>query len=89
MGITIHALITKPNVLIIDMVSSWDLANALMNEFLWNFFIAYSITAMGYHGSSVVKNLLPNAVDVGSIPGSRRAPVERNGYPLQYSSLGN
>ena len=40
----------------------------------------------------VVKNLLPNAGDTretGSIPGSGRSPGEGNGYPLQYSCLGN
>ena len=30
-----------------------------------------------------------NAGDPGSIPGSGRPPGEGNGYPLQYSCLGN
>ena len=30
-----------------------------------------------------------NAGDPGSIPGSGRSPGEGNGYPLQYSYLGN
>ena len=30
-----------------------------------------------------------NAGDMGSIPGSRRSPGERNCNPLQYSFLGN
>ena len=30
-----------------------------------------------------------NAGDVGLIPGSGRFPGEGNGYPLQYSCLGN
>ena len=42
-------------------------------------------SAMDFHGSSVVKNLLVNA---GSIPGSGRSPGEGNGYPHQYSGLG-
>ena len=29
-----------------------------------------------------------NAGDPGSIPGSGRSPGEENGYPLQYSCLG-
>ena len=29
------------------------------------------------------------AGDLGSTPGSGRSPGERNGYPLQYSYLGN
>ena len=34
-------------------------------------------------------NLPANAGDVGSIPGSGRAPGEENGNTLQYSCLGN
>ena len=30
-----------------------------------------------------------NAGDLGSVPVSERSPGERNGYPLQYSSLEN
>ena len=30
-----------------------------------------------------------NAGDLGSVPGLRRSPGERNGYPLQYSCLEN
>jgi len=44
---------------------------------------------MGFPGGSVVKNLPPNAGDVGSIPGPGRSPEEGNGNPLQYSYLEN
>ena len=37
----------------------------------------------------MVKNLLTNAGDTGSIPGTGRSPGEENGNPLQYSCLGN
>ena len=37
----------------------------------------------------MVKNLPPNAEDVGSIPGPGRSPEEGNGNPLQYSYLEN
>ena len=37
----------------------------------------------------MVKNLLANAGDVGSIPGSGKSPGEGNGNPLQSSYLGN
>ena len=37
----------------------------------------------------MVKNLLGNARDVGSIPGSGKFPGEGNGDQLQYSCLGN
>ena len=44
---------------------------------------------MGSPGGSVVKNLIANAGNTGSIPGSRRFPGEGSGNALQYSSLGN
>ena len=42
-----------------------------------------------FPGGSVVKNLLANARDMGLIPGLGRSLGEGNGYPLQYSCLGN
>ena len=44
---------------------------------------------IGLPGSSVLKNWLVNAGDAGSISGSGRSLGEGNGYPLQYSCLGN
>ena len=38
-------------------------------------------------GDSVVKNLLANAGDLGSVPGPGRSPGKGNGDPLQYSCL--
>ena len=43
----------------------------------------------GFPGGSVVKNLLANAGDPGSIPGLGRSPGVGNGSPLQYSCLEN
>ena len=43
----------------------------------------------GFRGGSVVKNRLPNARDMGSIPGSGRSPGGGNDNPLQYSCLEN
>ena len=40
-----------------------------------------------FREGSVIKNLLANAGDAGSIPGSGRSPGEGNGFPLQYSCL--
>jgi len=37
----------------------------------------------------VVKNLPTNARDMGLIPGTGRSAGDGNGYPLQYSCLGN
>ena len=44
---------------------------------------------MGFPGGSVVKNLLTNAGEVGSIPGLGSSPGEGYGNPLQYSCLEN
>ena len=38
---------------------------------------------------ALVKNLLANAGDTSSIPGSGRSPGGGNGNPLQYSFLEN
>ena len=56
---------------------------------LLNFFSIWINTQVcrGFPGGSVVKN--PPAADVGSIPGSGRAPGGGNGNPLQYSCLRN
>ena len=46
----------------------------------------------GFPGGTVVKNLPDNAEDTkdaGLIPRSGRFLEEGNGYPVQYSSLGN
>ena len=44
---------------------------------------------VSFPGGSVVKNLLPNAEDVGLIHGLGRSPREGNGNTLQYSCLEN
>ena len=43
----------------------------------------------GFHGGSDGKESACNVGDLGSIPGSERAPGEGNGNPLQYSCLEN
>ena len=43
----------------------------------------------GFPGGSAVKNSPASAGDLGLICGSERSSGEGNGYPLQYSSLGN
>ena len=45
--------------------------------------------SQGLLGGLVVKNLMGNAGDAGSIPGSGRSPGKENGNPLQNSCLGN
>ena len=51
--------------------------------------MSVSILRQVFADDSVVKNLLDNAGDVGSIPGSGRSPGEGKSNPLQYSCLGN
>ena len=43
----------------------------------------------GFPGGSAGKESACNAGDLGSIPGFRRSPGERKGYPLLYSDLKN
>ena len=43
----------------------------------------------GFPGVQMMKNPPTNAGDLGLIPGSGRFPGKENGYPLQYSCLGN
>ena len=45
--------------------------------------------AWGFPGGSEGKESACNAGDLGSISGSGSSPGEGNGYPLQYSCLGN
>ena len=50
------------------------------------------INTVGFPSDSVVKNLPANVGDtgvLGLIPGLGRSSGESNGYPLQYSCLGN
>ena len=47
------------------------------------------IVIMGFPGGSDGKESACSAGDLGSIPGSGRSPVERNGNPVQYSCLRN
>ena len=46
-------------------------------------------SSRGFHHGSEVKNLPASVGDVGSIPGSGRAPGEGDGNPRQYSCLEN
>ena len=50
------------------------------------------MSAQGFPGDSVVKNLPANGGDTGDmglIPGCGRSPGEGNGYPVQYPFLRN
>ena len=44
---------------------------------------------LGFPGGLDSKEATCNVGDLGSIPGPKRFPGERNGYPLQYSCLEN
>ena len=47
------------------------------------------VKVLDFSGGPVTENLLANAGDMGSIPGSGRSPGEGNGNPPQYSCLEN
>ena len=59
----------------------------------WEIFSVYKVHPKKgencIHGGSDSKESACSAGDLGSIPGSGRSPGEENGYPLQYSCLGN
>ena len=63
-------------------------AGCLGTVFLSSFF-KFINTFEASQVSLVVKNLLANAGDIGSIPGSGRYPREGNGNSLQYPCLKN
>ena len=48
-----------------------------------------AIHKTSFPSSSEGKATACNAGDLGSIPGSGKSPREGNGYPLQYSCLGD
>ena len=61
--------------------------NGKMN--VYHSFLLSSILCMCFPGGSDGKESACNVGDPGLIPRSGRSPGERNGYPLQYSSLEN
>ena len=48
-----------------------------------------SLVARSLKNLPAIQEIVCNAGDLGSIPGSGRSPGEGNSKPLQYSSLGN
>ena len=48
-----------------------------------------SLLKVGFPGGSDCKESAANAGDPDSTPEPQRSPVEKNGYPLQYSNLEN
>ena len=56
---------------------------------VYHSFLLSSILCMCFPGGSDGKESACNVGDPGLIPGSGRSPGERNGYPLQNSSLEN
>ena len=52
-------------------------------------FIIFCNFLLGFYDSSIGKESICSAGDLGSIPGSGRSPREGNGNPLQYSYLEN
>ena len=51
--------------------------------------IFWSCSKISFPGGSAGKESACSVGDLGSIPGLRRTPGERKGYPLQYSGLEN
>ena len=67
-------------------------SKASLKEFQQKFQVRLLLTQAGsfcFSGGLDGKESACNAGDLGLIPGSRRFPGERNGYPFQYSCLEN
>ena len=60
-----------------------------MNIYIYHIYIQTHTYSECFPGGSDGKEFACNTGDLGSIPGSGRSPGEGNGYPLQYSCLGN
>ena len=54
-----------------------------------NLILILPFMLLGFPGGSDGKESACNAGDLGLIPGVGRSPGEGNGYPFQYSCLGN
>ena len=65
-----------------------DLWNSASSKSTLGIFLSL-LTQLGFPGGSVGKESAYNVGDRGSSPGLGRSPGEGNGYPLQYSCLGN
>ena len=63
--------------------------NPVISFIFSNLFIGYVGKCWGFLDGSAGKESACSAEGLGSIPGLGRSPVEGNGYPLQYSGLGN
>ena len=74
------------NLQMIAVSSSLDDKFAFEAIWSWNF-VLWKL--LNYGSGSDGKESACNAGDLGLIRGSGRSPVERNGYPLQYSCLEN
>ena len=65
--------------------NAWDTVKVLLREK----FMVVNTWDEGFSCTSVTKETVCNAGDLGLIPGSGRSPGEGNGNPLQYLCLGN
>ena len=66
---------------VLCMVQSWS---SMTQQYIY----VWSYLSMDFPGDLAVNNPPANVGDSSWIPGSGRSPGERNGNPLQYSSLG-
>ena len=57
-------------------------------SYTWNIFVKHR-SGHVFPDSSVGKEFICNAGDLGLIPGLGRSPGDGKGYPLQYSGLEN
>ena len=70
-------------------ISYYKMANKDINNRMFWIKIIKGNRGAGFSSSSDNKESASNAGDLGSVPWWGRSPGEGNGYPLQYSCLGN
>ena len=99
LSISISAVLKFPTLIVLQWISpfivrswyqdgyqnAWDTVKVLLREK----FMVVNTWDEGFPCTSVTKESVCNAGDLGLIPGSGRSPGERNGNPLQYLCLGN
>ena len=83
----------SPSPVILKPKKIKSLTVSIVSSSIYHEVMGLDVVLLAYYGlGTVVKNTHANARDAGdtgSNPGWRRSPGVGNGYPLQYSCLGN
>ena len=83
-----HMVLHTPHSLQVSSFRTWSFQMLQVRQEIQSV-IVLSSEQKGLPCGSAGKETACNAGDLGLIPGLRRSPGERKGYPLQYSGLEN